>query len=97
MIPWFPMTEFSLLFRGVARGGGAGGPKPPQNLADQLILFKSRGADYVPHTTASSPRIQKAIYTSAILVASNLGKPTGPVHCSGDKVPTVLIIIKAFY
>ena len=38
-------------FRGVARGGVWGA----WNLADQLTLFKPRGADYVRHTTASPP------------------------------------------
>ena len=50
--------------RGVARGW-AGGPEPSRNLADQLTLFKTRGADYSRHTTASPPPpIQNAIYTS---------------------------------
>ena len=35
--------------------GGPGGAEPPRNLADQLTLFKPRGADYAPHTTASPP------------------------------------------
>ena len=51
--------------RGVARGGAGGGPEPSRNLADQLTLFKTRGADYSRHTTASPPPpIQNAIYTS---------------------------------
>ena len=41
-----------LVTRGVAREGGA-------NLAEQLTLFKPRGADYAPHTTASPPGFKK--------------------------------------
>ena len=38
-------------------------------MADQLTLFKPRGADYARQTTASPPpRIQNAIYTSGMYV-----------------------------
>ena len=32
--------------------------RAPRNLADQLTLFKSRGADYARHTTASLPEFK---------------------------------------
>ena len=35
------------------------GAEPPRNMADQLTLFKPRGADYAPHTTASPPGFKK--------------------------------------
>ena len=38
--------------RGVARGGTRAA-RAPQNLADQLTLFKPGGADYAPHTIAT--------------------------------------------
>ena len=54
--------------RGVAKGGSEG-PQPPLNLADQLILFIPRGADYTPHTTASTPppRVTKSYLQSTPL------------------------------
>ena len=60
VLPTLKSMMTATLVRGVARGG----PAPPQNLADQLTLFKPWGADYARHTTASPPRIQNAIYTS---------------------------------
>ena len=38
-----------------SRGGSGEGAEPPRDLADQLTLFKPRGEDYAPHTTASPP------------------------------------------
>ena len=53
--------------RGVARGWAGGGTEPPWNLTDQLTLFEPGWADFAPQTTASPPpRIQKAIYISAM-------------------------------
>ena len=34
-------------------------PEHPRNLADQLTLFKPRGADNAPHTSASPPGFKK--------------------------------------
>ena len=56
------------IYRGVARGGQS---PPPRNMADQLTLFKPRGADYAPHTTARHPRFQKAKYGSASIVVDS--------------------------
>jgi hypothetical protein len=44
--------------------GVLGVPEHPRNLADQLTLFKPRGADHAPHITARHPRFQKAKYGS---------------------------------
>ena len=42
-----------------------GGAEPPLEFGRSVNTIQIRGADYAPHTTAS-PRIQKAIYTSAL-------------------------------
>ena len=52
-----------LIDRGVARGGAEGALAPPE-FGRSVDPIQTRGADYAPHTTASPPRIQKAIYTS---------------------------------
>ena len=43
------------LSRGVGGSGGPGGARAPRNLADQLTLFKPRGAHYARHATTSPP------------------------------------------
>ena len=45
-----------------------GGREPPQNLADQLTLFKPGGADYAPHTTADPPSGFKKLSTPLSMV-----------------------------
>ena len=48
----FKMVHLS---RGVGGSGGPGGARAPRNLADQLTLFKPRGAHYARHATTSPP------------------------------------------
>ena len=49
--------------RGVARGGGQGGPELPRKLEDQQTLF-TPGGRLCPSHYCQPPWIQKAIYTS---------------------------------
>ena len=72
--------------RGVAKGRFGGG-EGAWNLVDQLTLYKPRGADYAPHTTARPPpRIQKAIYTSA--------QKTGQTFCGKSGMMNSIELIR---
>ena len=56
-------VKLSYLGRGVAKGGSRA--PPPPKFGRSVNPFQTRGADYARHTSASAPRIKKAIYTSA--------------------------------
>ena len=62
---WLFGSEFAM---GRIRARGPGGPKPTRNLTDNLTLFKPGGWQIMPLTLLPVPRIQKAIYSSALLI-----------------------------
>ena len=54
------------LVGGVARGG----PELPPPVIWQICKpYSNQGADYAPHTTSNPPRIQKATYTSELILS----------------------------
>ena len=65
--------------RGVARGP----EPPPPEFGRSVNPIQTRGADYVPHTTANHTQIKKAIYTSVNTSPKPNSNPNP--HLSGER------------